>query len=70
MWLQEWAWTEAGKQRDMQKRNKGDGSPDMDTSALESEPMFCFETALNMLIWSELVYTGGVVSPSCICWPV
>ena len=39
VWLQEWAWTESGKQRDLEKRNKGDGSPEMDGSALESEPM-------------------------------
>ena len=39
VWLQEWAWTESGKSKDLEKRNKGDGSPEMDGSALESEPM-------------------------------
>ena len=63
VWLQEWAWTESGKHRDIAKRNKGDGSPNMDTKALEHEPMFCFETAVNMLYWSALAwdFTEGMV---------
>ena len=66
-WLQEWAWTEAGKQKDLAKRNKGDGSSDMCTAALEREPMFCFESAINMLYWTALIYdyTEGAVR----CFP-
>jgi hypothetical protein len=33
-----------------------------DRSDLSKEPMFCFETAMNMLYWSALVYDYEEVS--------
>lgn len=52
-WLQDFAWTEKQipkRQRALLKR-----SPTMGPR-LQDKPMFCFETALKMLLWSDLVY--------------
>ena len=56
VWLQEWAWTELGKAKDMERRNAGDGSAQMDLSRLQGEPMFCYETCVKLLYWTALVY--------------
>ena len=56
MWLQEWAWTEAGKAKDVERRNAGDGSAQADLRRLEKEPMFCYETCVKLLYWTALVY--------------
>ena len=40
---------------------------DRDKSELKQEPMFCLETAINMLYWSALVYDYEEVSfVSCL----
>ena len=56
VWLQEWAWTESAKAKDVEKRNAGDGSAHMDPSKLQGEPMFCYETCVKLLYWTALVY--------------
>ena len=56
MWLQEFAWTEEEKTERVSMRcSSGTCCPDT-KSNLKKEPMFCFETAMNMLYWSALVY--------------
>lgn len=55
MWLQEFAWTEEEKAERLSIRSSSGVCPDMN-AGLSKEPMFCFETAMNMLYWSALVY--------------
>lgn len=52
MWLQEFAWTEEEKGEKVARRER-DGPKGRQ---LAKEPMFCFETAMNMFYWSALVY--------------
>lgn len=57
LWLQEFAWTEAEKAERLEVRSSGaQASSQRAKSELKKEPMFCFETAMNMLYWSALVY--------------
>lgn len=57
LWLQEFAWTEAEKAERLEVRSSGaQASSQHAKSELKKEPMFCFETAMNMLYWSALVY--------------
>ena len=70
VWLQEFAWTEKSKPTYVAVRNQEVHQPgqEQDQQAhdvqdeLEAEPMFCFETAINMLYWSALVYDCDEVS--------
>ncbi len=53
VWLQEFAWTRQGiarRQHAMQKH-----SPGMQ-ARLCNMPVFCMETALKLLLWSDVVY--------------
>lgn len=52
VWLQEFAWTQADKPIKLEARSK----MVPDNPNLASQPMFCFETMLNLLYWSCLVY--------------
>ena len=58
--LQQFAWMEAEKDDEIAKRNR---------AAVESimhEPLFCFETAIKLLYWSNLVYYTDMVRHVCI----
>ena len=68
MWLQEFAWTEAEKEERLHMRCSSNAHcSDRDKSELKQEPMFCLETAINMLYWSALVYDYEEVSfASCL----
>ena len=55
VWLQEFAWTEEEKAERLSIRSSSGVCPDTN-DGLSKEPMFCFETAMNMLYWSALVY--------------
>ena len=69
IWLQEFAWTEREKPKKLVARNAGETSSgsteglQLLREKLAQEPMFCFETAMNMLYWSALVYDYKQVSP-------
>ena len=52
VWLQEFAWTEADKPIKLAARNAMVPNNDK----LARQPMFCFETMLNLLYWSCFVY--------------
>jgi len=73
VWLQEFAWTESEKEDRLHMRcSSNDQCSSEDKSSLHSEPMFCLETAINMLYWSASVYDHEEVRPSvtvCI-WPL
>ena len=88
MWLQEFAWGEADKPNQVAARNRqehvrGEAEDSEKLQAeLTAQPMFCFETAMNMLYWSALVHDCDEVSPlECVlpvlpwpfitqeCWP-
>lgn len=62
VWLQEFAWSEVNKREHKAARDmsSGPGGHQQDNqrlqAELQAEPMFCFETAMNMLYWSALVY--------------
>ncbi|CAL5228579.1 g11737 [Coccomyxa viridis] len=59
-WLQEFAWTE--EERDVKfRRRAADGEVG---ELLSKEPMFCFETAMNMLYWTALAYDYAERDPS------
>jgi len=51
-WLQEFAWTHAGQPMVMQRRN----AKLAENKKLSAQPMFCFETAIKLLYYSNLVY--------------
>ncbi|KAL4541920.1 hypothetical protein Ndes2526B_g06415 [Nannochloris sp. 'desiccata'] len=52
-WLQEFAWTHAEHPLAINKRNAKLAK----NKILASQPMFCFETAIKLLYYSNLVYT-------------
>jgi hypothetical protein len=52
VWLEEFAWTEDDLPKRLQIRNCS--LPHK--TELEKEPMFCFQTMINCLYWSALVY--------------
>jgi hypothetical protein len=53
--LQEFAWTERPRDRILADRAT-ECSTDVQTAAVLTEPVFCFETACKALYWSILVY--------------
>ena len=52
VWLQEFAWTEADKPVKLQARSV----MVPDNPKLARQPIFCFETMMNLLYWSCFVY--------------
>eukprot|EP00884_Botryococcus_braunii_P001515 jgi/Botrbrau1/11364/Bobra.0038s0112.1 len=52
VWLQEFAWTEAELPKKIKDRSRNRPN----CSDLQKEPMFCFQTMINCLYWSCLVY--------------
>ena len=52
VWLQEVAWTEADKIIKLAARS----AMISDDAKMEKQPLFCYETMLNLLYWSCLVY--------------
>ncbi len=52
VWLQEFAWTEADKPIKLKARSVM--APNDPT--LARQPIFCFETMMNLLYWSCFVY--------------
>ena len=68
VWLQEFAWSEAGKRKQLAAREtKGqlvDESRDQCKlrAELMAAPMFCFESAINLLYMSAVVYDCEEVS--------
>ena len=66
VWLQEFAWTEAEKEERLHVRCSSNACCSAeDRSNLSNEPMFCMETAMNMLYWSALVYDYEEVRMKC-----
>ena len=58
VWLQEFAWTEADKPIKLQARSiMVPNNP-----KLARQPIFCFQTMLNLLYWSCFVYDHKKVS--------
>ena len=57
VWLQEFAWTEADKPVKLEARSV----MVPDNPKLAQEPMFCFETMMNLLYWSCFVYDHAKV---------
>lgn len=51
-WLQAFAWSESSKPKCVQARLRASA----DLPAMQQEPMFCFETAVSALYWSQLAY--------------
>ncbi len=58
VWLEEFAWTQASLPECLAQRNRHLAS----SAELCRKPMFCFQTALALLYWSDLVY--GYEGPS------
>ena len=62
VWLQEFAWSEAGKRqqlaaRDAQGQSGGQSHDQCKLQAeLRAEPMFCIDSAINLLYMSAVVY--------------
>ena len=52
VWLQEFAWTEGDKPVKLEARSVMVPNNDK----LKHEPIFCFETMMNLLYWSCFVY--------------
>ena len=64
VWLQEFAWTEAERaERLCARMSTADSLCAEACSDLQRQPLFCFETAMNMLYWSCLVYDYEEVCP-------
>ncbi|DBA85888.1 TPA: hypothetical protein ACH3X1_005433 [Trebouxia sp. C0004] len=60
VWLQEFAWTEADKPVKLEARSMM--APTDPT--LACQPIFCFQTMMNMLYWSCFVYDHARMNPS------
>jgi hypothetical protein len=58
VWLQEFAWTEEERESQLRQRASSlrAGSDAHAAAELAHEPLFCFETALKMFFWSNVVY--------------
>ena len=61
--LQNFAWTEAHRERVRAERAAQCGS-ESQREAVLAEPVFCFETACKTLYWSILVYRIQARKPS------
>jgi len=57
VWLQEFAWTEADKPVKLAARS----AMVPDDAKLAQQPIFCFETMMNLLYWSCYVYDHKMV---------
>ena len=57
VWLQEFAWTEADKPVKLAARS----AMVPDDPKLAKQPIFCFETMMNLLYWSCYVYGHKMV---------
>ena len=58
VWLQDLAWSEADKEERLRRRADNAVGPH-ERHVLESEPMFCMETAIALHRWSQLAYLGA-----------
>lgn len=61
-WLQELTWTEADKPFKLAARS----AMLPDDAKMQQQPMFCYETMLNLLYWSCLVYDHDRVRSSVL----
>ena len=59
VYLQEFAWTEAGKPAAVARRAEHAQHAE-ERALLAKEPMFCFQTAVALHRWSCLTYLGTV----------
>ena len=64
MYLQEIAWTEAGKP-DAVARRAEHAEHAAERALLAEEPMFCYQTAVALHRWSCLTYMGACCSLVC-----
>ncbi|KAK9801989.1 hypothetical protein WJX73_007271 [Symbiochloris irregularis] len=55
-WLQEYAWTEVDQAQQTASRNAR-ANTEQEEAALSKQPLFCFETALKLHVFSCLAYT-------------
>jgi hypothetical protein len=62
MWLQAFAWSEKGKGKRFEARNRAT----LYFPSIKAAPMFCFETACKLLYWSSLIYKYSAVQEVCI----
>lgn len=62
VWLQEVAWTETDKPVKLAARS--DMIPN--NPNMNQQPLFCYETMLNLLYWSCLVYDHDRVRPGAV----
>jgi len=56
VWLQEFAWKEDDVAGKMKERASSLPDESFEEVELSKEPIFCFETAVKMLYWANLVY--------------
>ena len=63
VWLQEFAWTEADKPVKLEARSV----MVPDNAKLAQQPIFCFETMMNLLYWSCYVYDHKKVQEQYLC---
>jgi hypothetical protein len=63
VWLQEFAWTEADKPVKLEARS----TMVPDNPKLAKQPIFCFETMMNLLYWSCYVYDHSKVQQQYLC---
>ena len=63
VWLQEFAWTEANKPVKLEARS----TMVPDNPNLAQQPIFCFETMMNLLYWSCYVYDHNKVQEQYLC---
>lgn len=64
VWLQEFAWTEA----EMPVKLEARSVMVPDNPKLAREPLFCFETMMNLLYWSCFVYDHAKVQDLGLRW--
>ena len=63
VWLQEFAWTEADKPVKLEAR----ATMVPDNPKLAKQPIFCFQTMMNLLYWSCYVYDHSKVQEQYLC---
>ena len=57
VWLQEFAWREEDVSSKIKERASSLPDESFEEVELNKEPLFCFETAVKMLYWANLVYS-------------
>lgn len=65
VWLQDFAWTEADTPARLERRASNAVGP-AERQLLAEAPLFCFETGLKLLRWSQLAYLGALPDSSSV----